>query len=163
MRRIHRNRREHRIDASLVKGLCELRCFGIEIANRENVYGLLCERRKDFIVPAFVLVANEDVHRFGDFGEFLLGGQAIWTDSLRALLDFLQEARDADFDELVEVVGGDSKKFSAFEERIADVAGFFEDTAIELQPLDVAVEVVARIIERDAGHRLSFCLVGEEE
>ena len=125
--------------------------------------GLLCERGKDFLVPALVLVAYKNVHRFGDFGKFLLGGEPIGANPLRTLLNFLEEAGDAYFHKLVEIVGGDGEEFYAFEEGVADVAGFFKDTAIELQPLNVPVEVIARIIEGDASHKLSFCLVGEEK
>jgi hypothetical protein len=80
---------------------------------------------------------------------------AVRADFVGAVFDALQEAGDADFDKFVEIVGGDGEELDAFEERIAEVASFFEDAAIEFQPLEVAVEIVARVVEVVAGHELS--------
>ena len=55
------------------------------------------------------------------------------------MLDFLEKAGNADFDELIEVVGSNSEKFDALQKRVTKVTGFFENAPIELQPLNMTV------------------------
>ena len=82
MRGVNRDRREHGIDPPLVKSLGSERGLGVELGNRKDANGLLCERREDFVVPAIVLVTNENVHGFRNFGEFLFSGEAVGADAL---------------------------------------------------------------------------------
>ena len=79
------------------------------------------------------------------------------------MLDFLEEAGNTDLHEFVEIVGSNGEKLYAFEKRITWVAGFFEYTAIEFEPLNVAIEVVARIFETNSGHMLSSLGRGRKE
>lgn len=152
---VYGDRSEHGIDAALVKRFgCESG-FGVEFGNGEDTNGLFREGGKNLVIPAFVLVANEKVHGLGDFGKFLLGGQAIRAHALRALFDFLKEAGDTDFYEFVQIVCGDGEKLDALEKWVARVARFFQNAAIELQPLDVAIEVVTRVFECDSCHKPS--------
>ena len=60
-----------------------------------------------------------------------------------AFFEALQDAGDADLDELVEVAGGDGEELDALEQGIGGVVGFFEDAAVELQPALVAIDETA--------------------
>ena len=162
MRGVDCNRGQHGIDAAFVECLCGERGFSIEFGHGKDPNGLLRERGKDLVVPALVLVAHENVHRVGDFGKFLLSGETVGADALRALLNLLKETGNADLDEFIEIVCRDCQEFDALKKWIARIAGFFEDTAIEFEPLEVAIEVVARVFELDSCHRF-FRLVGEEK
>src|SRR5215475_8724496 len=160
MRGVNRDRREHGIDPPLVKSLGSERGFGVELGNGKDANGLLREGREDFVVPAFVLVANENVHAFRNFGEFLFSGEAVGADALGALLDFLEETGNADFNKLIEIVGSNGKKLYPLKKRVTRIARFFEYTAIEFEPLDMAIEVVARVFEANSGHIALFAWSG---
>jgi len=95
------------------------------------------------------------VHGGGNFCQFFFGGQAVGADFAGAVFNLLEEAGDANFHEFVEVVGSDGQKFDAFEQGVANVAGFLEDAAIEFEPLDVAIEIVLGVVERWSFHRVS--------
>ena len=88
------------------------------------------------------------------------------TDPAKSYLDgstgrlelFLQEAGDADFEELVEVAGGDGKELHALQQRIAFILGFLQHTPVERQPGDFGVVVKVGIFERRAGHDVIIML-----
>ena len=69
-----------------------------------------------------------------------------------AVLDLLQKAGDANFDEFVEIARRDGEKFHALEDRIARIARFFQHALVELQPGDVPVENQLRIWITIASH-----------
>lgn len=92
------------------------------------------------------------MHGLRNVLQFFFDGEPIRADALGAMFDLLKKAGDADFDEFVEIVGGDGQKFDAFKKRIAVVASLIEHTLIEGQPLEVAVQVKAMVIERNAFH-----------
>ena len=116
MRGIDRHRREHGIHAAVVEILSELRRYlWSSSRSGQDPDGLLGQRGQQFFVPAFVLVADEDVHRGGNFVEFFFGGQPVGADFAGAVLDALEKTGNADFDELVEIAGGDRQKLDALE------------------------------------------------
>ena len=154
MRGIHSDGSEHGRHAPLVKSLCRLQCLRIELVHRQDADAVFRERGKKVVIPAFVLIADEHMHGLGHLGQFVGSGQAIRANFPRAVFDALEKAGDAHLDELVEVVGRNGQELHALKKRIPDVPGFFEDTAVELQPLHMAVEVVARIVEGNAFHRI---------
>lgn len=95
------------------------------------------ERWEELLVPADVLVADKNFDAFGEAVEALLLGDAIvyWADGLVvAVFNALQDSGHADFDEFVEVAGGDGEELYALKERIGVVLGFFKDAAVEAQP-----------------------------
>ncbi len=57
-----------------------------------------------------------------------------------AVFELLQQAAHPDLKKFVQIAGGDSQKFHAFEERIAKIPGFFEHAPIKFQPRFFAVE-----------------------
>jgi hypothetical protein len=82
---------------------------------------------------------------------------------VEAFLEALQDAGDADLDELIKVAGSDGEKFNALEQGVGGVVGFFEDAAVELEPALVAIDEPATqwccgtfrgAAERSAGRRL---------
>ena len=88
----------------------------------------------------------------GEAAELVFGAEAVGTRLAVAVLDLLQESGKADFDKFVEVAGGDGEEFNALKQRIGFVLGLFKDAAIEGEPRLVTVEIVARIVERNARH-----------
>jgi len=64
----------------------------------------------------------------------------------------LQKAGYADFDKFVQIIGGDGQEFHTFEKRVAAILGFLQHPAVEGHPLQVAIEIKARIVERRTFH-----------
>ena len=89
----------------------------------------LREQRHQFVIPAFVLIAHETVHRGGNQFQFFGRRVAVGADIAGTVLDFLQKAGDADFHELIEVVRGDGQKLHALQQRIAADRGLLPERA----------------------------------
>jgi hypothetical protein len=96
------------------------------------------------------------VHGLGNLFEFALDGEPVGADVRCAVLEVLKKAGNAHFDKLVEVVRGDREEFDALEKRGVRIAGLLENPPIEFEPLDVAVEVIARVVESNALHGKLF-------
>jgi hypothetical protein len=106
----------------------------------------LGEGGDEALIPAGGLVEGELVHAVAEAIDALLGGEAPFVGNLWeafAVFELLEDAGDADLDELIEVAGGDGEELDALEEGIGGVGGFFEDAAIELEPGLVAVDETA--------------------
>jgi len=83
---------------------------------------------------------------------------AVGAGFLRARFDLIQQAGDADHEELVEVGAQDGKEFGAFQERIGGILGLFENTPLELEQAQLAVHIERRIVEGDGCRRGNFPL-----
>ena len=86
------------------------------------------------------------MHFLRDEVEFLLGRVAVRTALAGTVFDALQKTGNAHFDELIEIVGGDGEKLHALQERIGGIARFFQNAAVKLKPLHMAVQIIARIV-----------------
>jgi len=105
-------------------------------AKHANAAG--AELRQQEIVPAAVLLGDEELQVFFDGGQRFLGGQAIESGFSVAVLNTLQDASETDFDEFVQVAGGNGEELDALQQGIGGVFSLFKDTAIELHPRVVA-------------------------
>src|SRR5690606_7134603 len=63
--------------------------------------------------------------------------------------DLLLEAGDADLEELVEIAAGNAQETQALEQGIGLVACLLQDTAIELEQRQLAIDVQLRISDPD--------------
>src|SRR5438270_12488846 len=102
------------------------------------------------------------MHSGGYLRQLLFGSQTVGADVARAILNLLEKAGDAHLHEFVEIIGGDGEKLDALEKRVADVASFLEHAAIELQPLNVAIEIMTRVVESRAFRLNHGMLSGRE-
>jgi hypothetical protein len=59
----------------------------------------------------------------------------------KALFKLLEDAGNADLNELVEVACGDGEELNSLEERVGGVVRLFENAAIKLEPALVATDV----------------------
>ncbi len=98
------------------------------------------------------MIGDEGVEFGGEAAELVFGAEAVGASLAVAVLDLLKESGEADFDKFVEVAGGNGEEFDALEQRIGFVLSFFKNAAIEGEPRLVPVEIVARIVECNAGH-----------
>src|ERR1700675_2855431 len=66
--------------------------------------------------------------------------EAVGSGGVVAVFKLLQQAAYPDLKEFVQIAGGYGQKFHAFEQRIAEIPGFFEYAPIKFQPRFFAVE-----------------------
>jgi len=90
--------------------------------------------------PACLLVVGQGRDRLTDRDELLRRRQTILAAGDDAGLELLAQARDADHEEFVEVVGGNREEAQLLEQRVAAVRRLLHDAAIELQPGQFAVD-----------------------
>src|SRR5260370_27202689 len=80
--------------------------------------------------------------------------EAVGSGGVMAVFELLQQAAYPDLKEFVEITGGDGQKFHAFEQRIAEIPGFFEHAPIKFQPRFFAVEEGSAIAQSLPDHVL---------
>ena len=114
---------------------------------------MLGERPQQFLVPALILVPHKKLHGRRHFFQFLRGSQPVRPHFARAVFDALQKTRYPDFHEFIQVIRGDGQKLHPLQQRVSDVPRLLQHAPIEFQPLHVAVEVVARVVERKSFHK----------
>jgi hypothetical protein len=121
--------------------------FG-ELGGGAEVDVLFREEGNELLVPAAVLVVDEVVGGGADALELFAGRKAVEAEFGGAGVGLLDEAGDADLEELVEVGTDDREEFDAFEERIGVALGLLEDAAIEVEPALFAVGVDGAVLGR---------------
>ena len=144
MRGIDRDRREQRRDGLYEKLFDVLAGCGPKLFEIAHVDRFVRQRGNEFFAPASVLFRHELVNSLHQLGENFFLRAAVGAGVAISLLDLLQEAGEANFDELVEIARGDGQEFHALEERIRGIARFFEHALVELQPREVAIQRTAR-------------------
>ena len=103
------------------------------------------------LAPAPLLVGGEVRDGDADPGELLGRGEPVLRQRRDAGAHLPDEARDADHEELVEVVGRDRQEAQLLEQRMVAVLGLLEDAAVELEPGQLAVdEALRRLAQRRA-------------
>ena len=101
---------------------------------------LIGERRQDMVDDVVRVLVLQAVGLFADGAELLARAQTARRGDGDAGVDAALEAGHADHEELVEVRGEDRAEIGAFEQRNVFVLGKLEDTLVELQPAEFAVE-----------------------
>ena len=154
MRRIDRQRRQYREDvlqeelvepAVLARGQS---AFSDDDDPGLGEVGLQFE-------PAALLVPGKVADDIVDLFELFERGQSVRADDRHACPDLALETRDADHEELVEIVRGNRQEAQLFEHRMVRVRRFFHDAAVELQPGEFAVdEALGRMPHVDHGRCL---------
>jgi hypothetical protein len=92
------------------------------------------------LVPAAILVGDEALGIVLEDVEGLAEGSAVGRGFVIAVFNALEDAGDADLEELVEIAGGDGEEFDAFEQGIGGVLGFFEHAPVKAEPGFVAAQ-----------------------
>src|ERR1700724_2996860 len=87
---------------------------------------------------------------------FLHHGETVGSGGVVPVFKLLQQAAYPDLKEFVQIAGGDGQKFHAFEQRIAEIAGFFEHAPIKFQPRVFAVEESGAITQSLPNHSVKI-------
>jgi hypothetical protein len=145
MRGVERDGSKERVDLFLEELDCVFAVRLAEVLPADDVDACVLEFGEEAVVPAGGLVEGELVEVVAETVDTFVLGEAGIIDVLgvpKAFFNALQNSGDADFDELVEVAGGDGEEFYALEERVGGIVGLFEDAAIELQPAFIAIDEI---------------------
>ena len=92
------------------------------------------------LAPQTLLLAGQRRHRLLDHHQLLGRRQAVVGAGGEAGTHLFDQARDADHEELVEIVGRDRQEAQALEQRMIDVGALFEDASVEPEPGELAVD-----------------------
>ncbi len=147
MRRVQSHRADHR-QQLLLEVLAQpffLRVAPLAAAHEMDL--LVRELRDQHFVEDPVLLTDHLVGPLADGGEDLGGRLLVGVDLHRAGFGLLQQARDPDLEELVEVGAADAEELEALEQRIRRILRLLEHAMIELELAQLAVEVERRILE----------------
>ena len=91
------------------------------------------------LAPPPLLVGGERHDLLVDAGELLRRRQPVLGERRDAGAHLPPQARDADHEELVEIVGGDREEAQLLQQRMVAVARLLQNASIELQPGQLAV------------------------
>jgi hypothetical protein len=131
---------EQRIDFALVILRGKFPRVGVHLIPAEDANAGLAHGGQKFLIPAAVLVGHKSL-RFVLHGvEGFTEGRAVGRSFVVAVFNALQNAGNANLEELVEIAGGDGEKLDPLEERVGGIFGFFQNPAIKTQPGFVAAE-----------------------
>ncbi len=123
--------------------------FGAEVFAFVDVDTFLCEGGFEVLAPAAAGLGLEGEEGSEDLLHLLSGGHAVRRAFEDAAADLAQQTGDPDHHELVDVVCEDGEEFDAFKEGVAEICGFFEDAAVELNEGDFSVDVEGFVREAD--------------
>ena len=146
VRGIKRHRSEERVDLLLEKLDGELAIGFAELLPADEADAGALEFGNEMVVPGGALILDELMEARANAFHALVLGEAASVSELgnaEAFFKALQDACNADLDELIEVASGDGEELDAFEQRIGGVVGFFQDAAVELKPALVAIDEAA--------------------
>ena len=107
----------------------------------------LGQRRPQLPVPEVVLAGNKLVQQAGQLRALLSRRQPVRTGVIVAVFNPLQQAGNAHLEKLVEIARRNRQELYPLQQGIGIVLRFLQHPAVELQPREITVEVILRIIE----------------
>ena len=128
-------------DIALEKLACPFDLGVVELGNRAKVDALLGKGWQESFVEELVLIGDHTEDAGTNRGEDIGWAEAIRSVHVASVFDELLEGGDADFKELIEIGADDGEEFESFEEGLGGVLGLFEDTMIEFEPAELAIQV----------------------
>ena len=93
---------------------------------------------------ALVLLGDQLLRALVNGGELLAGRKAIWAQRARRAFLQLLDAGHSDFEKLIEITRGDTKKTQPFEQRHRRVLRLCQHTLVELEQRELAIDQSGR-------------------
>ena len=144
MRRVDRQRREHRAHLGAVIALNPPAVGLPQLGELQETDGVFSQRRHQVLAPAGVLLLHHSPDPFGDRPKRLARRQAVQAPLHHVAFDLLLQPGDADLEKFVEIRAGDAEKFHPLQQRRGGVQRFVEHALVELQPAQLAIDEVGR-------------------
>ena len=155
MTRVERERCQGRRDLGLEVLAHRLALDALQIVPSQDTDPLLLERRFELVLPAGRQLVEHSRHVFADGFQLLRRAHSVRWRLDRSGHQLSPQARYPHHEELVQVAREDRGELDPLQQRLRLVEDLRQDTAVELQPAQLAVEVVGPVAEiRLAG--LSF-------
>ncbi len=151
--RVDRERRQHREDVGAEALVEEGEIGGRQLLRPDDDDACAPERGHELGVPEPVGAVDERVDALADGLELLERGEPVGRNLDDGALRLRLQAGDAHHEELVEVREEDAQELEALEERHLGRARLGEDARVELEPRELAVQVVRRVVVEDEGGR----------
>ena len=143
---VDRERREDREDVAAVPAL-GLDALGLgEVVPAEELDRLAVEERKERVAERVGREPGLLEHALADEDQLVGGRERFPRRAADARVDLPPKAADALHEEFVEVRAEDREEAHALEERVARIERLREHAAVELEPLEVAVEEARRVV-----------------
>ena len=140
MGRVDGQGREHGPDFVPVIPLHPFQVRRVQFGDVEDPNPVFCQRRHQFVPPAAALVRHHAADPPDNGAENLRRRETVQAAFHYLRFDLLFQSGNPDFEEFVEVRGGNAEEFQLFEKRIGSVERLLEDTLVELQPAHLAIE-----------------------
>jgi len=152
MRRVHRYGSEQRIELAGAVVVHERQPRLIQLVDAEDTNALLGQFRPQTLVPAGILFFDKIASRVFDELPLLQHSEPVGSSGVVAVFELLQQAAYPDLEELVQIAGRDGEKLHSFEQRVAQIPGFFQYAQIEFQPRCFAVQEWGAIAQSLPNH-----------
>jgi hypothetical protein len=140
MRRVNGDGGQERVDFTLIVVGGKGARFVVHFFPAEDADVGLAHGGQQILVPAAVLVGDEPLGFFLDGIEGFAQGSAVGRGLVVAVFDALQDACNANLEELIEIAGGNGEKLDSLKEGVGGILRLFEDAAVEAEPGFVTAE-----------------------
>ena len=144
MRGIHRQRSQDRINLLLIIGRQPLPVGLVQHSRFEEVKTLGLQRRSQIARPAPVGIPNQGADTLGHHPQALAGREAIRCPTAAFRLDLLLQSGHPNLEELIQIGMGDAEKLDAFEQGDGGIQRLVQDSLIEFEPGQFAIEETGR-------------------
>ena len=118
MRRIHRDRRQQQVEFPLAVLFDESAGARIQFVQAQNADAMLGQRRAQLVVPAVILVVHKLVGIARDHVALFDQRQTVGAGLGVSVFNLLHQPGHAHFEKLIQIAGGDGKKFQPLEQRV---------------------------------------------
>ena len=147
---IERQRRQHRKDLALEVGFAESALLVGQLGVVEQANALIAQLGLNIVEPAAAMLIGQHVDGAADRDQLLGGRRAIGRAADHAGGDLLLDAGHADHKEFIEVGAEDREELDPLQQRVLLVKRLLQHAPVELQPAQLAVEIVRCFCERRA-------------
>ena len=119
---------------------------------------VLGESGRNVVFPKRVFGRDHFVRGALDGVECLSRAQAVRADVARLALDLLFDARDANFEKLVQVRTENGQELDAFDQRLGRILRFLQNAPVEFEPAQLAINEIFRRGKAGGRRCLQTCL-----
>ena len=151
MRRVNRQRRQHRADLRVVVILHPGQIRRLQLRHLQQPDAVRRQGRQQLAAPAAVLLLDHAPHPLDDGAERLGRGQPVHRALHYLAFDLLLDPGHAHLEELIQVRADDAEELHPLQQRVFRVQRLLQHAMIKLQPAQFPIDEMSR------PDRLRFC------
>jgi hypothetical protein len=161
MRGIDGDGRQQQVELSFTIVLDKSPGIFIELVQAQNPNSFFRKLRTQLFIPALVLLRNELMYLVRNNITLFGQGQPVRPGFAIPVFNLLDQSRQPNLKEFIQIIGADREKLQALQQRIVFILRLFQHAMIELQPGNFAVDVISRVVDRSACHNQYLGECGE--